>query len=122
MLRWITNKRNCCYFRKTKFICSVPAGSSKEESFVLSPETVEKLPPDSERTWAARGKRLGKGGYPSFPFEIGTQFVKKRSFFDKLRGKLRAFPFLFIKKFLQTKPQKSRCESKSAGRKKSFTK
>ena len=25
-------------------------------------KTVEKLPPDSERTWAARGKRLGKGG------------------------------------------------------------
>ncbi len=89
---------------------------------MLSPETVEKLPPDSERTWAARGKRLGKGGYPSFPFEIGTQFVKKRSFFDKLRGKLRAFPFLFIKKFLQTKTSKVALQIKKHRLQKEFYK
>ncbi len=37
--------------------------TEKEAAMLMAAsETVEKLPPDSERTWAARGKRLGKGG------------------------------------------------------------
>ncbi len=31
-------------------------------------------------------KGLEKGAEPSFPFVIGIQFVKKRSFFDKLKS------------------------------------
>lgn len=48
----------------------------------LKLESVEKRPADSERSRAVRGKR---GWYP-FPFEIGTRFVKKQSFSDKLEG------------------------------------
>ena len=52
----------------------------------LKLESVEKLPADSERSRAVRGKRLGKGGWYPFPFEIRVRFVKKQSFFDKLEG------------------------------------
>ena len=41
-------------------------------------ETVEKLPPDSERTWAARGKRLGKGAFrvpPFYAWQMGWRFI-----------------------------------------------
>ena len=38
-----------------------------------------------QKNLGCKGKKAWKrGAEPSFPFEIGIQFVKKRSFFDKL--------------------------------------